>query len=101
MQRDFLKYTAQMLKFDLQRHHPNVLEKFRVVAKDRQYQIWERNPLSVYCYTPVITAQKLDYIHLNPLQEKWKLAETPEAYPYSSARFYLQNDTDFSFITHY
>ena len=28
MQRDFLKYTAQQIKFDLQQNHPQVLEHF-------------------------------------------------------------------------
>src|SRR6478735_1001905 len=47
VQRDFLKYTAQQIRFDLLKNHPNVLAHFKVEAKDRKYQIWERNPLSV------------------------------------------------------
>jgi hypothetical protein len=53
-----------------EKNHPQVLEKFCVGAKDRKYQIWERNPLSVYCYTSAVLAQKLHYIHHNPVQEK-------------------------------
>ncbi|WP_192822244.1 transposase [Rufibacter sp. LB8] len=101
VQRDFLKFTSQQLKLELTQHHPAVLEKFRVDAKDRQYQIWERNPLSVPCYTVAVTEQKLQYIHLNPVQEKWKLAKQPENYYYSSAKFYLENKDDFGFLTHY
>ncbi|WP_205500402.1 transposase [Rufibacter psychrotolerans] len=101
VQRDFLKFTGQQLKFNLAQNHPAVLERFRVNAKDRQYQIWERNPLSVYCYSVAMTEQKLEYIHQNPVQEKWKLAETPEDYYYSSARFYRVNKDDFGFLTHY
>jgi putative transposase len=101
VQRDFLKYTAQQIKFDLAQNHQAVLEKFRVGAKDRQYQIWERNPLSVYCYTIPVTEQKLNYIHNNPIQEKWQLATLPESYYYSSARFYYENKDDFGFLTHY
>ncbi|WP_347159069.1 type I restriction enzyme endonuclease domain-containing protein [Pontibacter chitinilyticus] len=74
MQRNFLRYTAQQIKYDLQQNHPAVPEKFRVGAKDRQYQLWERNPLSIYCYSMAVTEQKLDYIHNNPIQEKWQLA---------------------------
>ncbi|MES2732538.1 MAG: transposase [Bacteroidota bacterium] len=70
VQRDFLKYTAQMIKYDLEQHHPQVLEKLQVSTTDRKYQFWERNPLSVYCYSPEITEQKLNYIHLNPLKNK-------------------------------
>ena len=40
VQRDFLKYTAQQIKFDLLQNYPAVLEKFRVQQlKDRSYQI--------------------------------------------------------------
>jgi REP element-mobilizing transposase RayT len=47
VQRDFLKYTAQRIKADLLRDHPAVMESFKVGAKDRQYQFWKRNPLSI------------------------------------------------------
>ena len=47
VQRDFLKFTSQQIKFDLAKHHPEVLEHFRVDLKDRKYQIWENRPLSV------------------------------------------------------
>ncbi|WP_229598962.1 transposase [Runella sp. CRIBMP] len=33
VQRDFLKYTAQQIKFDLQAHHPQVLATFEVNLK--------------------------------------------------------------------
>ncbi|MBS1610824.1 MAG: transposase, partial [Bacteroidetes bacterium] len=36
VQRDFLKYTAQRIKKDLQINHPKVLEYFKVEAKDRE-----------------------------------------------------------------
>ena len=101
VQRDFLKYTAQQIKFDLASNHPEVLKRFYVGAKDRQYQFWERNPLSVCCYNLQITEQKLDYIHGNPVQEKWKLANLPEEYPFSSANFYHTNTDNFGFLTHY
>lgn len=101
VQRDFLKYTAQQIKFDLQQNHPAVLEKFRVLVKDRAYQIWEYRPLSVSLWSRKVFEQKLNYIHFNPVQEKWKLAEQPEEYYYSSARYYLLNLDDWGFITHY
>lgn len=42
VQRDFLKYTAQRIKADLEKNHPKALPLFLVNAKDRRYQIWER-----------------------------------------------------------
>jgi len=44
---------------------------------------------------------KLDYVHNNPIQDKWQLTSLPEHYTYSSARFYLENKDEFGFITHY
>jgi hypothetical protein len=38
VQRDFLKYAAQQIKRDLVKNHPQVLERFKVNAKDRRYQ---------------------------------------------------------------
>ena len=99
VQRDFLKYVSQNIKKDLKNNHPAVLERFKVNLKDRKYQFWQRNPLTVYCYNEKMITQKLEYIHANPIQEKWNLASTPEEYHYSSARFYIENKEDFSFLT--
>jgi putative transposase len=101
VQRDFLKYTAQQIKFDLQKNHPNVLAHFKVNVKDRDYQIWEHRPLSVPLWSSQVFEQKLAYIHNNPVHEKWKLAGLPENYRYSSAKFYILNQDGFGFITHY
>ena len=101
VQRDFLKYTAQQIKFDLQQNNPALLEEFRVNVKDRNYQIWEHRPLSVPLWSAHVFQQKLDYIHQNPTQEKWNLSDIPENYYYSSARFYYLNIDDWEFLTHY
>ncbi len=101
VQRDFLKYTAQQIKFDLQKHHPQVLSYFEVNLKDRKYQFWERNPLSIDLFDRKTVEQKLVYIHNNPLQEKWNLASHPRDYRYSPFRFYETHRNDFDFLTHY
>ena len=98
MQRDFLKFTAQQIKFDLEKHHPKVLKHFYVNLKDRKYQFWQRNPLSVDLYSPSVFEQKLDYIHENPV--KAGLCKYPEDYYFSSARFYSVGDSSFSFLSH-
>jgi putative transposase len=54
VQRDFLKYTARKIKADLAEYHHPVLEHFLVNARDRTYQFWERNSLSVELRTPEI-----------------------------------------------
>ena len=68
VQRDFLKYTAQRIKKDLQKNHPEVLAQFKVDAKDRDYQFWERNALSIELRNHPVFLQKLDYIHWNPVE---------------------------------
>src|SRR5690606_27270918 len=101
VQRDFTKYTGQMIKFDLKQNHPNVLESFYVGAKDRKYQFWERNSLTKYLDSREMVEQTLDYIHNNPVQGKWMLSEDPQGYKYSSARFYENDEMEFNFLTHY
>jgi putative transposase len=39
-------------------------------------------------FTEEVFLQKLNYIHNNPVQSKWHLAEFPEEYSFSSAKFY-------------
>ena len=45
--------------------------------------------------------QRLIYMHNNPLHERWNLAERPEHYFWSSARFYDTGVDEFGFLTHY
>ena len=101
VRRDFLKFTAQQIKSDLILHHPAVLDRFKSTQSDRSYQFWERRPYSSTMVSRMAVEQKLDYMHNNPLQEKWKLVNLPEEYCFSSAKYYLFNDPLFSFITHY
>ena len=98
-QRDFLKFTARsILKFMLM-NDDRLMPQLEVNAKDRKYQIWERNSLSIDLLSEEIFRQKLNYIHNNPLQSKWNLAEKPEDYYYSSAAFYEKQANDFDFLT--
>lgn len=99
VQRDFMKYTAQKIKQDLIKNHPAVLAHFKVDAKDREYQFWERNALSVELNTFEILKQKLDYIHYNPVMAG--LCNLPEEYKYSTARFYETGINDWGFVNHY
>jgi len=99
VQRDFLKYTAQTIRFDLQKNHPKVLPYFEVNLKDRKYQFWKRNPISIDLFSHSVFMQKLEYIHWNPV--KAGLCELPEDYEYSSASFYEKGITRFGFLSHY
>jgi REP element-mobilizing transposase RayT len=98
VQRIFLKYRAQRIKQNLQKNHPAVLECFRVGAADREYQFWERHPLSLELRTDKIYRPKLDYIHWNPVRAG--VCKLPEEYKYSSALFYETDIDDWGFLSH-
>ncbi len=87
-QRNLLKFTARnILKFMLMNENP-LVGKLKVEATDRQYQVSKRNSVSIDIFPQNVFNQKLNYIHNNPIQDKWKLSATPEEYKYSSALFY-------------
>jgi len=99
VQRDFLKFISQTIIRDLKKNHPSVLQKFYVGAKDRKYQIWERNPLSIDLWTKEVCMQKMEYIHYNPVAAG--LCVYPEEYKYSSAKFYETGKDEFCFLNHW
>ena len=96
-----LSFTGHAFKKELKAHAPEILKEYQSVQADRDYQFWERRSKTIETKSRDIVIQKLNYIHNNPLQEKWKLAELPEDYRYSSARFYMQMDNEFDFLKHY
>ena len=101
VQRDFLKFTAHQIIDNLQKHHPQVLQRFRVDAADRKYQVWERNPLSIDISSREMLEQKLNYIHHNTVQERWQLTNDAVNYKYSTMSYYETGNTIFEFIKHY
>lgn len=98
IQRDFLKYTAQQIKKDMLINHPDELAQFLVNAKDRKYQFWERNPLTVEIWSEKVLLQKLKYMHENPVRAG--ICRYPEQYKYSSALFYHTGIDNWGFLTH-
>ncbi|REE24480.1 REP element-mobilizing transposase RayT [Winogradskyella pacifica] len=96
-QLSFMKFTAQRIKQDLELNHCAVLKHFLVESKDRMYQFWKRSSLCINLYSNDIIAQKLNYIHQNPV--KAGLCNYPENYRFSSAKFYNEEKDDFSFVT--
>ena len=101
VQQSFLKFTAQQMKFQLLKNDTATLEKYKVKASDKEYQFWERNPLSIDLWSRNLFLQKLLYIHSNPTQPHWKLCTFPEEYKYSSAAFYEKGNNQFEFLSHY
>jgi REP element-mobilizing transposase RayT len=99
IQLSFMKFTAQQIKFALIKDNNPLLEKCRVNKKDRAFQIWKRNPLSVELSSQKVFLQKLEYIHYNPVEAG--LTSYPEGYHYSSAAFYETGVDHFKMLTHY
>ena len=99
IQHSLMSFTAHKFKNDLEQNHVQVLPYFKVQAKDRAYQFWERNPLGIDLYNDAVFTQKLDYIHWNPVAAG--LCTLPEDYYYSSAKFYEYGVDDFGMLTHY
>lgn len=95
----FLKFTAQQLKFALEKNGPGLLEQCRVSKCDRVFQIWQGNSLSIELYSERVFNQKLEYIHNNPV--KAGMCNYPEEYFYSSASFYEKGLDRFNMLTHY
>ena len=100
-QRDFLKFTARSILQFMRMNENPLLHSLKVIAPDRHYQVWERNSLSIDLYSEKVFLQKLVYIHKNPVHPKWKLADLPENYQYSSAGFYEKGVSEFPWLTHY
>jgi REP element-mobilizing transposase RayT len=98
IQQQFLKFTAQKIKFNLLEHFPAELKKYRSTQSDRAYHFWERRPYKATMFTRTVCEQKLDYIHYNPV--KAGLCTLPEDYSYSSAKYYLLGVKN-PLLTHY
>jgi len=86
----FMKFTAH-----------EFLNKFKIDGIDRNYLFWQKDALPIFIYDRRILEQKLDYIHLNPLQAHWNLVTDPNDYYFSSCSFYEQEDKKFGWLTHY
>lgn len=97
----FSSYTGSELKKYLVEKQPDQLHQYTSSQSDREHHIWERRPRSIEVMSRTIAEQKLDYIHNNPLQEKWNRCTVPEEYRYSSAAFYFRNESPFDFLSHY
>ena len=98
LQRDFLKYTAQVIKEDVLQNDPKELKNYLVNAKDRKFQFWERNALSIEIWSEKVFMEKINYMHQNPLHAG--LCKYFLDYKYSSAMFYHTGNDNWGFLTH-
>jgi REP element-mobilizing transposase RayT len=98
----FNKYTSHQFLEILRAESPAVVDQFKEEDSPvRLHRFWQRDPLAAMMYSRKMMEQKLEYIHANPLQEKWNLARQPEDYRWSSAKFYETGVDEFGIVTHY
>ena len=73
-----------------------LLTAFSSAAKEskrgHKYQVWQERFDNVVITREDDLSIKLNYIHNNPLQERWGLCEKIEDYRFSSARYYLTGE---------
>lgn len=98
----FNKFTAHQFLDYIRMEQPSLEVQYKV-QNDAEllHRFWQRDALAINLNTPANAEQKLEYIHLNPLQERWSLANKPEDYRWSSAKFYETGIDEFNFLTHY
>ena len=96
-----MKFTGHHFEKHLRQNNPKDLLQYAVDWRCRKFNFWQPEPDWFLLLKERTTAQKLTYIHCNPLQGKWKLVENPVDYFYSSARFYETGKSEFSFLYDY
>jgi hypothetical protein len=91
--REFKKSTANLILRQYESENNQEALRFLASAvkpgQDQQYAVWEDEYQAKNIFSPEFLRQKLDYVYCNPLQPHWRLADQPEQYSWSSARFYL------------
>ncbi len=93
---DFKKFTSKQIIKAITEHPGEsrrewMLKIFKDAGKKNSrnlnYQFWEQDNQPKIIYTPEFAAQKLEYIHNNPVEAG--IVEKAEEYIYSSARNYF------------
>lgn len=89
--REFKKATANLIlrQYEMENNEQVLTFLASVARTGQEHQIWEQEYQAKNVYSPDFLREKLNYLHNNPLQPHWRLAENAEEYIWSSARFYL------------
>ncbi len=97
----FMKFTGHQFESHIRTKNPEDLQQYKVDWNTRKYNFWQPEPDWFLLLKEKTTLQKLNYIHMNPLQEKWSLVDDPGKYEYSSAKFYETGIQTFDFLHDY
>ena len=88
------EYSAkEIVNWCLNNKETSLLTVFSTAAKEskrgHKYQVWQKLFDNVVIIREDDLLIKLNYIHNNPLQERWSLCEKVEDYRFSSAKYYF------------
>jgi putative transposase len=97
----FNKFTSHQFLDRIRSTAPGTITGYKEQTIERKHRFWQPEPLAIHLDSKQKAEQKLDYIHLNPLQEKWNLVEKPEDYRWSSCAFYEKGIDEFNLLTDY
>ncbi|MEX6690589.1 transposase [Danxiaibacter flavus] len=97
-QGSFLKFTAHEFRRMLLNEDGRELKKYAVTAHNKRHEFWQRDSLAIHLYSGKVAYQKMNYIHNNPVTERWKLVKDPCDYIYSSASFYEKGEKRYDFL---
>lgn len=86
--RDFKKFTSVHVRKEVEKYSPQILQNLSYKKGEQVFKVWQDRFDELYIESKKLLEVKLDYIHNNPLQEHWNLANSPEHYRHSSASFY-------------
>lgn len=89
--REYKKATAHLIlrHFECEGNETALTHLAAAAPSGQAYAVWDDDYQAKNVFTPDFLHQKLTYIHNNPLQPHWRLAERAEDYLWSSAGFYL------------
>ncbi len=99
----FMKFTSHHFLKRLRSKKQEELKDYEVDWVSRAYNFWQKDSLAIELFSEKVFLQKMNYIHHNPIKEKWRLSKVPEEYKWSSAMFYYTGgkENDFGFLKHY
>jgi putative transposase len=91
------EYSAkEIIRWSLNNNESNWLKIFAAAAieskQGHKYQVWQKRFDNVAITNQKDMLIKLNYIHSNPLQERWGLCDKAEDYIFSSAGYYSNSD---------
>ena len=95
--RDLKKHTSdRIIRHYRALNNQAALDFFASVATHsdkQQHKVWKDGYNAKDVFSPDFLRQKMTYVHNNPCQPHWALAECPEDYLWPSARFYLLEES--------